>query len=139
MPTPGSNPTHRHAQGAGASAGSFANVLGHGRGSGTQEPDPGPPPVRERVRELFAWVNSHQPDQDRLAQLRAEHQTAQRLGLTLAHGHWCDLTKESGQDNEVTFTLVIDADTATVLAIIEMTGPGSGQLYLQDDGFRRRP
>lgn len=113
-------------------------MLGDGRGGGTSG-DPEPTAPRDRAREFFVWFNQGHSTGSRLAYLRAEHATASRLGLLLQHGRWEDLRAGFAERGVQILTLVFDADSHSPIGIIEMSRPGDGRLYLEDEFARRRP
>lgn len=107
----------------------FEGALGRGRGSDRADEQKAVLTPRERVREYFTWFNQDRSDVDRLNQLIDENQKADELGLFASHGHWRDLIDSDAW----TLTCLADIGTGESLAIIEMSDPGNGTLYLPDD------
>jgi hypothetical protein len=70
-----------------------------------------------------------EPLGDRLAHLRRERTTARDLGLNVSHGNWVEI----GNEDEIgpsMLTMLHDAHTGRLVAIIEMTEQGQGALFL---------
>jgi hypothetical protein len=111
----------------------FTTALGNRRGTANHDRDPVPATPRDRAREFFAWFNTDYPPEQRLDHLRDEQQIAERLGLVLDHGQWTEHTIEPGQNEPVTLTFVLDAQTGNRIGIIETSHPTDGRLYLQDE------
>lgn len=114
----------------------FEGALGLKRGSDRADELKPMVTPRQRVRRFFTWFNEDRGDVNRLNRLIDEIQKADELGLFASHGRWQDL--DDGPDPLV-LTFLTDIDTGEALAIIEMSDPGNGTLYLPDDYSRRRP
>jgi hypothetical protein len=109
----------------------FARVLGTRRGAGVGPGEVTGPTARDRARVFFRFFNRDERLGNRLDHLLTERATARDLGLTVSHGHWVEVGEEDN-DGPLTVTMLHDALTGRLVAIIEMTEQGDGCLYLED-------
>ena len=109
----------------------FARVLGNRRGDGGAPGEAPGLPARERARAFFRFLNRDEPLGDRLAHLREERTTARDLGLNVSHGNWVEIGNEDDIGPPM-LTMLHDAYTGRLVAIIEMTEQGQGALFLVD-------